>query len=39
MKAAFFFDTFLIEDNKNFFGMTLTYDFFKNRYLKYFENI
>lgn len=39
MKAAFFFDTFLIEDNKDFFGMTLTYDFFKNRYLKYFDNI
>ncbi len=39
MKAAFFFDTFLIEDNKDFFGLTLTYDFFKNRYLKYFENI
>lgn len=40
MKAAFFFDTILLEDaNKNFWGMTLTYEFIKNRYLKYFEEI
>lgn len=39
MKAAFFFDTFLIQKNNNYYGMTLTYDFFKERYLKYYEEI
>lgn len=40
MKAAFFFDTVLLEDdNNNFWGMTLTYEFIKDRYLKYFEEI
>ena len=40
MKAAFFFDTVLLEDdNNNFWGMTLTYEFIERRYLKYFEEI
>lgn len=40
MKAAFFFDTVLLEDNNNkFYGMTLIYDFFCRRYLKYFDEI
>lgn len=40
MKTAFFFDTVLLEDEGNdFYGMTLTYDFFKNRYLDNFEHI
>ena len=39
MKAAFFFDTVLLEDNDKYYGMTLTYDFFCNRYLKYFKEI
>lgn len=39
MKAAFFFDTFLIKNNNDYYGMTLTYDFFKTRYLKYYDEI
>ncbi|MDE6142352.1 MAG: glycosyltransferase family 4 protein, partial [Bacilli bacterium] len=39
MKVAFFFDTVLLEDNSKFYGMTLTYDFFRKRYLKYFDEI
>lgn len=39
MKAAFFFDTVLLKDKNNFYAQTLTYDFFKERYLKYFKNI
>lgn len=40
MKATFFFDTVLLkDDNQNFFGMTLTYEFIKNRYLQYFDEM
>ena len=40
MKVAFFFDTFLLKDKKNdYWGMTLTYDFLKERYLKYFDEM
>lgn len=40
MKAAFFFDTVLLKDNnENFYGMTLTYDFFKTRYLEMFDEM
>lgn len=40
MKATFFFDTVLLkDDNQNFFGITLTYEFIKNRYLQYFDEI
>lgn len=36
MKTLFVFDTVLIEDEKkDFYGMTLTYDFFKSRYLSF----
>lgn len=37
--AAFFFDTFLIKDKENYYGMTLTYDFFTKKYLKYYDKI
>ena len=40
MKAAFFFDTVLLKDeNNDFYGMTLTYDFFKERYLNMFSQM
>ena len=40
MKVAFFFDTFLLKDeNNNYWGMTLTYDFFKERYLSVFDEV
>ena len=40
MKAAFIFDTILaIDENNNYFGMTLNYDFFKERYLTMFDSI
>ena len=39
MKIAFIFDTILLKDEKNYYGMTLTYDFFKNRYLTMFDEI
>lgn len=40
MKAAFFFDTVLLKDkDENYFGMTLTYDFLKQRYLKIFDEL
>lgn len=40
MKVGFFFDTILLKDkNNDFYGMTLTYDFFKSRYVENFENI
>ena len=36
MKTAFVFDTVLLKDKKNnFYAQTLTYDFFKNRYLEF----
>ena len=37
--TAFFFDTFLIKDKENYYGMTLTYDFFTKKYLKYYDKI
>ena len=37
--AAFFFDTFLIKDKEKYYGMTLTYDFFSKKYLKYYDRI
>lgn len=40
MKVLFVFDTVLAEDdNKNFYGMTLNYDFFKSRYLSIFDSM
>ena len=39
MKAAFFFDTFLLKKEESYYGMTLTYDFLKNRYLKYYDSL
>jgi len=39
MKAAFFFDTFLLKDKNDFWGMTLTYEFLKERYLKYYDSL
>ena len=39
IKTVFVFDTVLVEDNNNYFGMTLTYDFFHKRYIEEFENI
>lgn len=39
MKAAFVFDTVLIKEKNNFYGMTLTYDFFKKRYLSIYDKI
>jgi glycosyltransferase, family 1 len=36
MKTVFVFDTVLLKDKKNnFYAQTLTYDFFKNRYLDF----
>lgn len=40
MKIAFIFDTFLVKRNdNNYYGMTLTYDFFKERYLSMFDSV
>lgn len=39
MKAAFIFDTKLIENEKDYYGMTLTYDFFRDKYLCFFDEI
>ena len=39
MKAAFFFDTILYKKKNDYFGMTLTYDFFSKRYLELFDTI
>lgn len=40
MKAAFFFDTVLLkDDNNDYYGMTLYYEFFKERYVEIFEKI
>lgn len=39
MKAVFFFDTVLYQDKSDYYGMTLTYEFFKNRYLINFDTI
>lgn len=39
MKVAFFFDTILYKNENDYFGMTLTYDFFNKRYLNDFNSI
>lgn len=39
MKAAFIFDTVLYKEDNKYYGMTLTYNFFTNKYLRYFEQI
>lgn len=40
MKVAFIFDTILAKDeNNNFYGMTLNYDFFESRYLTMFDHL
>ena len=39
MKAAFFFDTVLLKNKGNYYGMTLTYDFLAKRYLKYYDSL
>lgn len=39
MKALFVFDTVLLKEKNNYYGMTLTYDFFKNRYLKIYDDM
>lgn len=39
MKATFIFDTVLVEEDNNFYGMTLNYDFFKSRYLPLFDSM
>lgn len=39
MTAGFFFDTFLLKKDNKFYGMTLTYDFLKERYLKYYDKL
>ena len=40
MRALFVFDTVLqIDENNNYWGQTLTYDFFKERYLPMFDEM
>lgn len=39
MNAAFIFDTIILKKDENFYGMTLNYDFFKNRYLNMYDSI
>lgn len=39
MKAAFIFDTVIAKKENNYYGMTLNYDFFKNRYLTIYDSI
>ena len=39
MTVAFFFDTFLLKKDEKYYGMTLTYDFFEERYLKFYDNM
>jgi len=39
MKAVFIFDTVLVKKDNDYFGMTLTYEFFKNRYLSFYDEI
>ena len=39
MKVAFVFDTFLLKRGASYYGMTLTYDFFKERYLDKIDNL
>lgn len=38
-KAVFFFDTFLLKKDEDYYGMTLTYDFLTGRYLKYYDEL
>lgn len=39
MKVAFIFDTVLVENDSDFYGMTLNYDFFASRYLSMFDSM
>lgn len=39
MKVAFIFDTVLVENDSDFYGMTLNYDFFVSRYLSMFNSM
>lgn len=39
MTAAFIFDTVIIKKESNYYGMTLNYEFFKNRYLTLYDSI
>lgn len=39
MKVAFIFDTVLVENDRDFYGMTLNYDFFASRYLSMFDSM
>lgn len=39
MKAAFIFDTILLKEHENYYGMTLTYNFLKKRYLSIFNEL
>lgn len=39
MKVAFIFDTVLVENDSDFYGMTLNYDFFVSRYLSMFDSM
>ena len=40
MKALFVFDTVLqVDEQNNYWGQTLTYDFFKKRYLPMFDEM
>ena len=40
MKALFVFDTVLqVDEKNNYWGQTLTYDFFKKRYLPMFDEM
>ena len=39
MKAAFIFDTIVVEKENNYYGMTLNYSFFKKRYLTMYDSM
>ncbi len=39
MRVGFVFDTILLKKDSNYYGLTLTYDFFRNRYLDKCEEI
>lgn len=39
MKAAFIFDTVIAQKDKNYYGMTLNYDFFRERYLTIYNSL
>lgn len=38
-KAAFIFDTIIVQKNDGFYGMTLNYEFFRKRYLSMYDSI